>query len=79
MPRFYFHLFNAVTVRDDEGRELPTLEAAKAEATNACRAIMAEDVRKEGQITLSHRIDIHGENGKLELALPFRACVEIRP
>ena len=79
MPRFYFHLFNAVNVHDDVGRELPSLDAAKAEATQACRALMAEDVRDEGQITLSHRIDIHGDDGEMKLALPFRACVEIRP
>ena len=79
MPRFYFHLYNAVNVRDDLGLELPSLKAAKAEATKACRAIMAEDVCDEGQITLSHRIDIHGDDGEMKLAVPFRACVEIRP
>ena len=79
MPRFYFHLYNAVNIRDDDGRELPTLEAAKAEATQACRAIMADDLRNEGQITLSHRIEIQGDDGATQLVLPFRACVEIRP
>ena len=79
MPRFFFHLYNAVEVRDDVGRELPSLEAARAEAVTACRALMAEDVRTEGQITLSHRIDIHDEDGQSRLVLPFRACVEIRP
>jgi len=79
MPRFYFHLFNAVTVHDEEGREMSSLEEAKAQATHACRAIMAEDVRKDGQITLSHRIDIHDHKGVMQLALPFRACVEIHP
>ena len=79
MPHFYFHLYNAVNIRDDDGRELPTLEAAKAEATQACRALMAEDLRSEGQITLSHRIEIHGEDGEPKLVLPFRACVDIRP
>lgn len=60
MPRFYFHLYNAVNIHDDVGKELPTLEAARAGATQACRAIMAEDVCTQGQITLSHRIDIAG-------------------
>lgn len=78
MPRFFFHLYNAVTVHDDVGRELPSLEEAKAEATQACRGIMAEDVRTVGHITLSHRIDIHGEDGEVKLVLPFRACLEIR-
>ena len=79
MPRFFFHLHNTVEVRDDVGRELPSLEAARAEGVTACRALMAEDVRKDGQITLSHRIDIHGEDGDSQLMLPFRACIEIHP
>ena len=79
MPRFFFHLHNTVDVRDDVGRELPSLDAARAEAVNACRALMADDLRSDGQITLSHRIDIHGEGGESQLVLPFRACVEIRP
>ncbi len=79
MPRFFFHLYNSVTVHDDDGKELPNIEAAKAEATHACRELMAEDVRSEGQITLSHRIEIHSDDGETKLVLPFRACVEIRP
>ena len=79
MPRFFFHLHNGVDIHDELGRELPSLDAARMEATEACRAIMAEDVRSEGQITLSHRIDIHGEDGQSMLVLPFRSCVEIRP
>jgi hypothetical protein len=79
MPRFFFHLHDGVDIHDELGRELPSLDAARVEATEACRAIMAEDVRHEGQITLSHRIDIHGEDGTSMLVLPFRACVEIRP
>ena len=79
MPRFFFHLHNTVEVRDDVGRELPSLEDACAEAVDACRALMADDLRSDGQITLSHRIDIHGEDGRSQLLLPFRACVEIRP
>ena len=79
MPRFFFHLHNTIEVRDDVGRELPSLHAARAEAVTACRAIMAEDVVNDGQITLSHRIDIHGEDGDSQLMLPFRACIEIHP
>lgn len=79
MPRFFFHLHNAVNIRDEVGQEFPSLDAARSEATRACRALMADDVREEGQITLSHRIEIHGEDGEMKLALPFRACVEIRP
>jgi hypothetical protein len=79
MPRFYFHLFNAVNIRDDVGRDFATLEDAHADATKACRALMANDLQNEGQITLSHRIEIEGDGGATVLVLPFRACVEIRP
>lgn len=79
MPRFFFHLFNAVNIRDDVGREFPTLEEAQADATAACRALMANDLQNEGQITLSHRIEIADARGQTQLVLPFRACVEIRP
>ena len=79
MPRYYFHLFNAVDIRDDIGRHFATLEDAHADATEACRALMAEDLRNDGQITLSHRIEIVDEEGATKLIVPFRACVDIRP
>lgn len=79
MPLYYFHLFNAVNIRDDVGRDFATLEEARADATEACRALMANDLQTEGQITLSHRIEIAGDDGETMLVLPFRACVEIRP
>ena len=79
MPRFFFHLFNAVNIHDDDGREFATFEEAQADATAACRALMANDLQNEGQITLSHRIEIEGEDGETKLVLPFRSCVEIRP
>ncbi len=79
MPRFFFHLHNSVSVHDDVGMELPTVQAAKVEATEACRAIMADDVQSDGKITLSHHIEIESDDGKTKLVLPFRACVEILP
>ena len=78
MPRFYFHLFNAVNIRDDAGRDFATLEEAHVGATKACRPLMANDLQNEGQITLSHRIEIVDDDGATKLVLPFRACVEIR-
>ena len=79
MPRYFFHLFNAVNIRDDEGRDFATLDDAHTDATKACRALMANDLQNEGQITLSHRIEIVDDDGATKLVLPFRACVEIRP
>ena len=79
MSRYYFHLFNAVNIRDDVGRDFATLEEAHVDAIKACRALMANDLQNEGQITLSHRIEIVGDDCVTKLVLPFRACVEIRP
>ena len=79
MSRYYFHLFNAVNIRDDVGQEFATLEAAHLDAIKACRALMANDLQNEGQITLSHRIEIVGDDSLTKLVLPFRACIEIRP
>ena len=77
MPKFYFHIYNSEEIRDPEGAELPTLAAAKMEATKAARELMAEDLTTTGEITLSHRIDVDFEDGSQAFVLPFRACVEI--
>lgn len=79
MPRFFFHLYNSVEVPDETGLELPSVASAKEQATQAARAIMAEDIRTIGAITLSHHILIANEQGLEEFVLPFRACVEIHP
>lgn len=79
MPRFYFHLHNSIEVPDEDGMEMASVDHAKEEATRAARAIMAEDIRAIGQITLSHHIRITNELGEDEMVLPFRACVEVHP
>jgi hypothetical protein len=79
MPKFYFHLQNSINVRDDEGMELPSLAAAKEHATIAARALMADDIKGMGEITLSHHITIANERDQEKLVLPFRSCVEIHP
>ena len=78
MHRYFFHLYNAENIRDDDGRDFATLEEAHVDATKACRALMANDLQNEGQITLSDRIEIVDDDGATKLVLPFRACVEIR-
>jgi hypothetical protein len=79
MPKFYFHLQNSIYVHDDEGMELPSLVAAKEHATDAARALMADDIKGMGEITLSHHITIANDQDQEELVLPFRLCVEIHP
>ena len=78
MPRFFFHLHNDVYVHDEVGTELPSLTEARAKALSAARGVMANDLVRDGQITLSHRITIENATGDQLVELPFRACVEIR-
>jgi hypothetical protein len=57
VPRFYFHLFNDVDVPDEEGIELPDLDAARAAAVQQARGMIGELVKTDARIVLDHRID----------------------
>jgi len=78
MPRYHFHLYNKSQVRDLEGRVLPSLAAARTDAINNARALMAADIVALGEITLSHRIELEGDEGE-HLIVPFRSAVTIHP
>ena len=76
MPRFFLHLHDDVDAPDPEGKELPDLEAAIAEATKDARLLMC-DTLKEGRIVLHHRIDIENGGGEVLATLQFRDAVTI--
>jgi hypothetical protein len=76
MPRYYFHLHNGATARDEEGRELPDLETARQEAIKAARELMGEDI-KQGRLQLGHRIEIRDAEGSEALIVQFREAVTI--
>ena len=44
MPRFYFHRDGDHLIEDQEGSECPDLEAAREEAINGVREILAEAI-----------------------------------
>jgi hypothetical protein len=76
MPRYYFHLRNGATARDEEGRELPDLETARQEAIKAARELMGEDI-KEGRLQLGHRIEIRDADGGELLVIPFADTITV--
>lgn len=76
MPRYYFHLHNDLEALDEEGREFPDLEAARAEAIRGARDLLAEDVRR-GAMTLSHWIEVQDEGGTRLLAIRYGEVVQI--
>jgi len=76
VPRYYFHLLNDLTVRDEEGIELPNLACAMQRAAASAREMAAESVR-EGHLVLQHRIEVTDGTGTTVGVVHFRDVVEI--
>jgi hypothetical protein len=57
MPRFYFHIFDGRSQRDDEGTELPNFYEARVEATRFAGEVLKDD---------AHRI-AHGEDWYMDV------------
>ena len=76
MPRFFFNLYDDLDVLDEEGLELPDLEAAKAVGVQNARSIAAEQVLG-GKLVLSSRIEITDERGKVVKKIRFADAIEI--
>lgn len=77
VPRFYLHVCNGNGfVEDEEGVELPTLEAARALAIEGARDIMAADIRN-GLLDLSSFIEIEDSEKRLKVTLLFSEAVDL--
>jgi hypothetical protein len=76
MPHFFFHLYNDIVAMDDEGVDLPDLEADHANGIREAREMMLETVA-EGRINFSHRIDIADENGAVVDSVTFADAVTV--
>jgi nitrous oxidase accessory protein NosD len=79
MPRFYFHLLNDIDAPDDEGVELPDMEAARAHAVRQARVTFAETAKDQGKVVLHHRIDIENEEGAVLDTVHFGDAVTVQP
>ena len=77
MARFYFHLHDDVDVPDNEGRELPDLEAARECATREARNCLAETIKEKGRLVLHRHIDIVDERGEVLETVRFGDTVQI--
>jgi hypothetical protein len=65
MPRYRFHIFNDIQTMDGDGKELPDLEAARVNAIQGARGIMADELQTKGHINLTHWIEIEDEHGDM--------------
>jgi hypothetical protein len=73
VPRYFFHVFDDVIAQDEEGMELPSIEAARLNALIGARDLIAEQV-KRGYFVLSHWIDVVDEQGTPVLTVTFPRC-----
>ena len=71
MPKFYFHVRNGnELIEDPEGMDLPNVVAARVEAIEAARDIMADKVRFGSDLT-RQAFEIWDETGLIEV-VPLR-------
>ena len=77
MPHFLFHLheYGIVTV-DEEGRDLPDIDAARREAEIAARSIICAEL-DVGDICLNCHIEIENRDTGERLIVAFRDTVRI--
>lgn len=72
MPRYYFHVCNGngLTV-DEEGQELPSEAAARAQAIAEARSILSHEMRN-GELNIASFIEVQNEEGEYLFTLNFQ-------
>lgn len=80
VPRYFFHVYDDLGLRDQDGIDLAGPEAARAAALAGARAMMCEQLKK-GRLSLHDRIEVEDEMGEPILTLSFgeAARIETRP
>ena len=77
MPRFYFHVIDDLVALDEEGVELPNLQAVESQAVLGAQELIAEEVRVRGRVPLHHRIEVTDERGEVVMTVPFKDVVKL--
>lgn len=77
MPRYFFNIRNDIHTDDEEGRDLPNLQAALETAIESARELVCADIKK-GWLNLDHYIEVLDERRILALRVTFREAFEIR-
>ena len=77
MTRYYLHFYNRIGLaRDEEGRELPNLDAAREAAIEAIRDVMSEEART-GRIDLRGYIEIVDDTQEVRCRVPFSSAIDL--
>ena len=77
MAHFYFHLVDDISARDEEGKELPDLAAARQHAERLARFTAAETMKETGRLNLNHRIDVADGAGEVLAHIVFGDVITI--
>jgi hypothetical protein len=78
MPQYFFDLFNDIEASDDEGRELPDVDAVVAAVLREVREMIRAAIAETGRIDLRHRIDVRDESGNIVYVMHFEDAVTIQ-
>jgi hypothetical protein len=75
MPRFFFHIRDGdELIEDPDGSVLPDLEAARVEAIEGARAIVAAKVLA-GKLIDGQKFEITDESGNTLDLIPFKSAL----
>jgi hypothetical protein len=78
MPRFFLHVHNRIGfVEDEEGQDLPDLDAARDVAIASIRSIISEEA-SQGAIDLGGRVEIVDEHRRTLSVVPFADAFAVR-
>lgn len=76
MPRYFLHVRNGSDLlQDPDGQEFDDLAAARQEATEAARILMAECLRSGQPLGLGKEMAIADENGVVVATVPFKDAI----
>jgi hypothetical protein len=64
-------------VPDEEGIDVPDLDAARASAVEQARGLIGELVKTDARIALDHRIDIEDDGRRVLDTVIFRDIIKV--
>lgn len=77
MPQYHLHLHNAhIDASDEEGHDLPDLDAARARATAGIREFLGHEART-GKIDFRGQVDITDHKNQLLETVQFKDVLTI--
>jgi hypothetical protein len=78
MPRYFFDLHNDIEAQDDEGRELPDVDAVVAQAVKEARELIKASIDETGRVDLRHHIDVRDDRGETVFVIHFEDAVTVQ-